>query len=257
MRIGVVFDRGYYEGGMELVLRYYLREKPADVEIVDCPAYAFPETDVDAYVLANLQSYAPDHILHLKRAPCLKLAMDAFNETAPALRQWVLDNALGVYNSPETRKLTRYTFAKGHADVPSPVDWERFKYRPQNGTERSGYLWLGRMWPGKGVEDAQKWAKAENVALDFYGWGPTAPADHHGKVAYEDVPALMWRYKTLVMLPDRYEPGPQTIIEAYAAGMELVVNKNCGALWWLENKPDELPRAAERFWEAVRCHAKK
>lgn len=73
-----------------------------------------------------------------------------------------------------------------------------------------------------------------------------------GQVGYDDVPRLFARYERFLFLPDAVEPFGRTVIEAWAAGCDLVINRNVGALWWLANDQAAIHQAAARFWEAVR-----
>ena len=54
-----------------------------------------------------------------------------------------------------------------------------------------------------------------------------------------------------VFLPTHPEPFGRAVVEAWAAGCELIVNRNVGALHWLEH-PDALERAAARLLAAGR-----
>jgi hypothetical protein len=40
-------------------------------------------------------------------------------------------------------------------------------------------------------------------------------------------------------------------VEAWAAGLELVVNRLVGARYWITDNPDGLETAAEDFWKVV------
>ena len=63
-------------------------------------------------------------------------------------------------------------------------------------------------------------------------------------------PEILGRYERFVFLPTTVEPFGRAVVEAWAAGCELIVNRNVGALHWLEN-PAGLRTAAADFWSLV------
>ena len=62
---------------------------------------------------------------------------------------------------------------------------------------------------------------------------------------------MLFSYETFVFLPTEPEPFSRTTVEAWAAGCKLVVNRNIGALHWIENDPQALSTASERLWGIV------
>lgn len=73
-----------------------------------------------------------------------------------------------------------------------------------------------------------------------------------GKVEPENVYKILGEYETFVFLPDDIEPYGRTVIEAWLAGCELVINGNVGAAWWIDHEPDAVERGSELFWEQIR-----
>jgi hypothetical protein len=53
-------------------------------------------------------------------------------------------------------------------------------------------------------------------------------------------------------MPLEPEAFSRTTVEAWASGCELVLSGDIGALWWMENKPDDIARGAELFWEVIK-----
>ena len=92
--------------------------------------------------------------------------------------------------------------------------------------------------------------------MDVYGYGSQVitvrpPLLYKGQVNYKDVPALLARYETFLFLPIEAEPYNRATVEAYAAGCELVVNRNVGPLWWIENDPKSMEDAHNLMWRAI------
>ena len=120
-----------------------------------------------------------------------------------------------------------------------------------------GACWLGSaLHAGKGLLQAFEWAEA-NEPVDFWGALPfgrrsrarmrvkgPVPPDH----VPDDPAAATERF---VFLPTHAEPFGRAVVEAWAAGCELIVNRNVGALHWLEH-PTALESAAARLLAAGR-----
>jgi hypothetical protein len=67
------------------------------------------------------------------------------------------------------------------------------------------------------------------------------------------MPELLAGYRWLVHAMGRggYEPFGRIVVEAWAAGCQLAVGEDTGALWWIENDPGALDDPAGRFWQHV------
>jgi hypothetical protein len=72
-----------------------------------------------------------------------------------------------------------------------------------------------------------------------------------GEATIPDPALTLSRYQTFVFLPTAFEPCGRAVIEAWAAGCRLVLNRNVGARHWIEREPEALETAAENFWRAV------
>jgi hypothetical protein len=109
--------------------------------------------------------------------------------------------------------------------------------------------------PHKGLSEALAWAR-ENESVEFYGDGPLSemiepPGVYMGPVPPEEVPEVMASYERFLFLPASPDPCPRTVLEADAAGCEVITNPNAGSMWWLRSRPKEVSSGVERFWEAV------
>jgi glycosyltransferase involved in cell wall biosynthesis len=137
--------------------------------------------------------------------------------------------------------------------LPAPIDQERFKPTRQIRKHREGAVTVGTFGhPGKGQQLLIEWA-SENEPVDVYGYGAFFP--HHptlrdkGELDPGDVPNVLWDHSTFVHLPSDVESFGRGVVEAWASGCELVVNRNVGALYWIEENPEAISTAGEDFWK--------
>lgn len=248
MRVCFLADAGNLDGtlgGAELTMKEFRLAAPEDVEIVT--------HDADTYVVGNCTSYDRTLIEELEGKRVFRYFNDVDPHSDPELRSWFLDNATCIFTSP--LHVERFPFEVAEPIVvPPPVDLEAFKPTRQvrRNTERKGAVAIGAYQnPGKGGRALAEWARQND--LDIYGTGQFIPAANYiGLLAYTDVPKTLWRYKTFVHLPLDLEPFGRAVVEAWAAGCELVVNANIGAVHWIQNEPEKLTTAAEDFWGIVR-----
>lgn len=107
---------------------------------------------------------------------------------------------------------------------------------------------MGRMAYGKGLEFLAEYPEP----VDVYS---SVPVASEGSVRYrgpaENVATVLSRYRTFVFLPTAIEPFGRAVVEAWAAGLELVVNRNVGARYYIEEAPEKLETAAQDFWTVV------
>lgn len=255
-RIGWLADAGKYEGGAEMAAREAASHAPSGVTVVPCPPDAVRE-DVDAYVVNNCTQYTHDAIAFLSRKPVVKIQHDVWPYGDPTLRTWLLKNArLFILGSPVQAECLPWKIEGKQVFVPHSVGFEPFRNAARKATKREGVIWIGRIERGKGIEQARAWAMKEGVTVDVYGYGSQvmtvrAPLLYKGQVNYKDVPALLARYEKFLFLPIEAEPYNRATVEAYAAGCELVVNRNVGPLWWIENDPKSMEDAHNLMWRAI------
>ena len=107
------------------------------------------------------------------------------------------------------------------------------------------------MHAGKGLLQAFEWAE-ENEPVDFWGVAAVqvAAVARGSRPRAPSRPSTCRRssarYERFVFLPTTVEPFGRAVVEAWAAGCELIVNRNVGALHWLEN-PDGLEHRGRRL----------
>jgi hypothetical protein len=161
------------------------------------------------------------------------------------LRNWLLANSeVVILVSPCIQEWVVWDIESTVQYIPSPVNKARFKVANNN---RTGSLWLGNAtFAHKGFVEALRWSQETRNPLSAYGDGT-----EHGAVKYDDVPDLMAKFERFVFLPTGKDPCPRVVFEAWYAGCELVVNGNQGASWWIENEPDAIEHAVDKFWRVI------
>lgn len=245
-RVGWLADVSSMVGGAELTQAEFRAAAPDGVEIVDCPPGAV-EPGLDRYVIHNNVTYTVEDLRNIK-APAVKYWHDVGPHLQDDVREWLATYAVPVCCSPVQAD---YMGLDAAEMIPPPVDLARFEQAAakMNG-DRSGQVCVGS-WRnyGKAPHKVAEWAM-ENGPVDFFGDGPLAPPGSR-PVPYEAMPALLAQYSTFVFLPVVLEPFGRLVVEAWAAGCEIVTNGQVGARWWIENDPDALDTAASDFWALV------
>lgn len=246
MRVGWLADSPGYVGGAEMTEAEFRAAAPEGVEIVDCPAGAVVP-GLDRYVIHNCVHYTAADLEPIGKASRFRYLHDTWPAGDPALRRELLDTATLIFCSP----LQQDFYGRAGARIPPAIDLGRFR-SGANGRPRQGNVCIGRFAYGKGQVQLAEWAAA-NGRVDVYGdaypSGPWAVA--MGAVPYHEVPATLRRYERFVFLPTSLEPFGRAVVEAWAAGCELVVNENVGALHWIREEPEALKTAGEDFWSVI------
>jgi hypothetical protein len=258
VKVGWLVDPVEVPGGAEISLASIRRAAPPHVESVDCLPGHVP-SGLDLYIAGNVVTYSLADTAALRSGPVVARIADWMPHTPPELRAWLLDRAsLLVFLSPLHVDRFAYPFAAPHVICPSPVNLDRFRAARRSGGVGACYVGSMACW-WSGVDAAVEWA-AEHGPVDFYGDGPYRPQPSErvrpkGRVSQDDLPAVLARYERLVKLPQMAGSFDRTVVEAWAAGLKLTVNRNVGALHWIENDPAALEDAAGLFWGQVeeRC----
>jgi hypothetical protein len=246
MRVGWLADEASYTGGAELTTAEFRAAAPDGVEIVDCPAGGV-DYSCDRYVIQNCVTYSLHDLMVLPGA-IVKYWHDVGPHVQPEVHAWLAENAEIVCCSPLQ---AQYMGLEGATCIPPAVDLLRFEAAAasMNGNRR-GSVCVGQ-WRnyGKAAHKAAEWG-AMNGGVEFFGDGPFAPP---GSVAvpYEAMPALLAEYERFVFLPTVIEPFGRTVVEAWAAGCEIITNGLVGARYWMEEDPGALETAGEDFWRVV------
>lgn len=249
MKVSILADPGNADGtlgGAELTMREFALAAPSHVEVVD-------SLDCDRVVVGNCVSFGAELLTKLRGKRVFRYHNDLARHENPELREWLERHATHIFTSPLHQRL--YGLDGVWPNVPPPIDLDAFKAPRQSRKRREGAVALAP-WqnPGKGQQLLREWADA-NGPVDVYGGGPFVPGGPNlnvkGPLAPEKVAQTLWRYRTFVHLPTSPEPFGRAVAEAWAAGCELVVNRQVGALHYIREEPEKLRSAAEDFWKAV------
>lgn len=221
MRVEFLHDEPGYVGGAELTMREFAAAAPEGVEFVD--------EDADVTVVGNVA-----------HPPSLNGRVVQYHHD---VQHPSLPDAEHVFCSPLQRDRMKL---EGEC-IPPALELDRYK-RYANQNHRNGAVCVGRMAYGKGLELLAEYPEP----IDVYS---SVPISSQGSVRYQgptnDVAKTLSAYETFVFLPTAIEPFGRAVVEAWAAGLELVVNRNVGALHWIKNDPEALQTAAEDFWALV------
>jgi glycosyltransferase involved in cell wall biosynthesis len=203
--------------------------------------------------------YGADIIEALERKPVIKRIYDMWPHGNEVLRRWLLDCAqLLIPVSPIQTERASWNAQAPTLCVPCAVEVEQYRVAADAaGNDRYGHVWIGRLFPGKGVGAVQRWADKNRTVVDVYGFGPDLdileePCRYGGELEPDAVADTLARYETFVFLPTETDPCPRSVIEAWSAGCELVVNNNVGTLYWIQHEPQALENASVLFWDAVK-----
>jgi glycosyltransferase involved in cell wall biosynthesis len=258
MRVGWLADAWEVEGGAELTQAEFRGAAPAGFDVVEVqPDRLDLLAGCDSVCIHNCVTYpAAETIDALEGHPVLRYWHDLAREGGPAdpaLNRWAAEHATSVFTSPLHRDRFPHSIGSDTHLVPPAIDLARF--RSQGKRRRSGTCWLGSaLHAGKGLVHAFEWAE-EHEPVDFWGVLPFDPPDSprilvNGPVPSRYVPEILGRYARFLFLPTTTEPFGRAVVEAWAAGCELIVNRNVGALHWLDH-PAALESATDDFWRLV------
>jgi hypothetical protein len=245
MRVGWLIDNPGYRGGAEFTADEFRAAAP--VEIVDCPPDEI-DRDCDAYVVHNAVQYHADELQGLTNV--VKYAHDVFPFSPWGSREWLAENARWVFCSPTQKE----RMGLEGVCIPPPLNIRANRSQRRNG-KREGIVSIAQ-WrnPGKGARLIEEYARGWGQ-VDVYGPGPFIPQGENinycGEIEAEEVPDTLALYETFVFLPFDFEPFCRTVVEAHYAGCEVICNDLIGARYWLEENPEGLQNASQRFWEYV------
>jgi glycosyltransferase involved in cell wall biosynthesis len=257
MRVAWLADAFDPPGGAELTQAEFRAAAPADFEVVDCPPDRLERiAGCDVACVHNSVTYPPETVEALEGTPAVRYWHDLARPGgpgSPVLVRWALDHATNVLTSPLHRDRFPHALERPPRLVPPAIRLSRFAAGARK--RQRGTCWLGSaLHAGKGLVQAFEWAE-EHEPVDFWGPLPYPVADTErirvrGPVPPAHVPEILALYRRFLFLPSTVEPFGRAVVEAWASGCELVVNRNVGALHWLEH-PDALETAARDFWAIV------
>lgn len=244
MRVGWLHDDTGLLGGAELSQAEFRGASPEGVEVIECPPGA-DVSDLDACVVHNCVTYPAETIELLKGKPVYRYHHDLSPAGDPKLRKWLDENSTHVFCSPLQRQ--HYRLNGNWPLIPPAIDLERFR-SVANQNHRAGAVCVGRMSYGKGLELLAEYPER----VDVYS---SVPIASEGNACYQgatqDVVKTLSQYERFIFLPTAVEPFGRSVVEAWAAGLQMIVNRNVGALYWIEDAPEKLESAGQDFWELV------
>lgn len=154
---------------------------------------------------------------------------------------------LGVYTQAQARTFPN---PDRYRVLGSAIDLARYQYCDQPGP---AVVWLGRVSPEKGLEDAVAAAQISRVPLKILGklenpayWQtilasyPDAPIEYVGFLPTEQMQAIVGQCRALIMTPRWIEAFGNVAIEALACGVPIVAYARGG--------PTEIVRPGKTGW---------
>jgi hypothetical protein len=248
MNIGWLEDQAEtlgYKGGAEIDADTLKETAPHEITIMP-PGEVEP--GMDAYVVGNCAHYTPEDVAVIDR-PIVKVVNDAWTYGDPLVRDDLTQRAvLTIFRSPIHRRKFEYRLPGDTVLVPSQVDMPRFRAQAARPKQNRAVWCANVLGPQRvvGLTIAYKWAGRKGISLDAYGHGtPLGPVDYH------DVPELLGGYRWYVhSMGKGYEPFGRATVEAWAAGCNLAVPPDTGALYWIHQRPKDLERCTTLFWQA-------
>lgn len=242
-----------YVGGAELTADELRLGVPGGVKIHPVPADADGAPGVDVWVVQNCTTYRfKDWVGVLATAPVVKYVHDVWPHGDTALRGWILQHAARlVFCSPAHYHEFPLPFQAAASVVLPPVDVAWFRAASAAAARIGVVRYPNRaLYVGhnrKGLAESQRLAERKGLTLDAYGVGTD-----NGPVPFADVPGLMARYRYFAYTPTTFEPFGRTIVEARAAGCEILTDApdRIGCLDIIDHVPKPSV-STEQFWRIV------
>jgi glycosyltransferase involved in cell wall biosynthesis len=255
------------KGGAEMSCSALVDNAPDWADVVYCPPNKRPPRDVDVFVVQNSTVYGARWIEELALKPVIRHVRDPWFAGSAQLRRWLLDNAKALIFSSQTQLdelRSRYPLhqkpnAWRHI-IPVPVILEPFKAAAKPKDEREGTVFVGRCDVYKGAPWVIDWSIRTGEPLTMIGnnqymdFGKLPPwIKFMGQVPYSQMPDILGSAKTYIARPFWVEAFGRSVVEAWAAGCELSVDGDVGAMWWIENEPERLgfQGPIDEFWAIV------
>lgn len=155
----------------------------------------------------------------------------------------VMHRMLGTWTNKVARYIALNEFCRSKfIEGGMPADRISIKpnfvdFAPPVSAERSGFLYVGRLSPEKGIATlASAASQSPGISLKIAGQGPDEHllegikgVDRLGAITLEQVRDLMSNAIALVLPSIQYEGFPRTLVEAYGCGLPVIASR-IGAL---------------------------
>ena len=231
------------------------------VELIECPPGSV-QTDVDAYIALNCQTYTMDEVNQITSKPFLHYSLDYWTGGNFEQRALIFSKARKIlFCSPLHKSVYVRRWGIGHKGsiLPPPMNVEHWLSLREKSNGRSGVMWCGSADVGKGLDLALMWAREHEVQLDIYGIGmkpgesSTDKRIHvRGFVQDNERDLALATHEKFVHFPRFPEPFCYSLLEAWLAGLEVIYSGRIGFESF--DKPwdeviEDSHKSPQRFWE--------
>jgi len=254
MKVAWLHDEGNADGtkgGAEYTMDWFKELAPNGIQF---------DPDGHIAVIGNCVSFQPEIIDEIAHKRVIRYHHDLSYAEHPAIRRWIDGNAVNIFTSP--LHLERYEFADEprHEPLVIPPFVDIGAFRPNRQMRRNGKrqgIVTVASWqnPNKGAQLVSETLFRQGLEADCYGPGYFTPYGDHvhkkGPVDPDKLPQILWQYEQFIFLPIAVEPFGRCVVEAWAAGCEVLTNDLVGSRYFIENDTKALHTAAEDFWEVV------
>ena len=230
-------------GGGEITGNTIYKASPFDSTFVTPEKF---NTSCDAYILNNFRRFTKEQLLFIQKSK--KPYIIYWHDVLPTgvelslLKKITKDARLNIFLSPLHRSefLKKYNFKEtdiNNCIIPPPVNTKRFFYEGEHKTTK--VLWIGNIYPHKGIDNALIWAKKNRIVIDFYGNGhpmvieqlkQSRYANYLGIVNYNEIHKFYKSYEFFLHLPEKIEACGRSCAEALLSGCILIHNEKLGLM---------------------------
>jgi len=264
-RIGFIGDFRLVErpGSAQEVVEQLLLAR-GDVDLVECPPSRVDPT-CDAFVFGgNWSRYSDPEMEAATAKPYVVNVLGWWEENTPVQTKWrapLLEGARRVFFSSPLHKKRFQTLWKVPSDeskvsvLPYPIKGGLLKQVAMAENRPFDALWIGEIHPLSGLDLVVRWADQNKRELHIYGIGPpqgeTPYAKYRGMFPLGQRISILSQYRTFVRFPKRPEPFGLCVMEAYLAGLEVIVTGRIGCLSFdvsLDELAEMCETSAEKFW---------
>lgn len=254
MKVAWLHDQGNADGtkgGAEYTMDWFRELAPNGIEF---------DPDGETVVIGNCVTIQPKILDEIAGKRVIRYHHDLSYAEDAALRYWLDGNAINVFTSPLHLEKYRFEVEARHDPLVIPPFVDLNSFRPNRQMRRNGKrngIVTVASWQnaGKGAQLVSETLFRQGLEADCYGPGYFTPYGDHvhkkGPVDPDKLPQILWQYEQFIFLPTAVEPFGRCVVEAWAAGCEVLTNDLVGSRHFIENDAKALQTAAQDFWEVV------